>query len=90
VRANDNADYAVGASRVLVITPMGNIELLPSEVPLAKAVKKLRADGAEVAVVEPDEASRAAMGANPLDPSTREPSARAGRAQGRTLKLAWA
>lgn len=90
VRANDNADLAAGASRVLVITPMGDTELLPSEVPLAKAVAKLRAEGAYVAVIEPDSASRTAMGVNPLDPATREPSARAGREQGRTLILDWA
>jgi NTE family protein len=89
VRSNENADYAAGASRVLVIAPMGTAQLLPSEKPLAQALEELRAGGAEVAVVEPDEASRAAIGANPLDPSTRTPAAEAGRAQGRGLKIEW-
>ncbi len=89
VRSNENADYAAGASRILVIAPMGTAQLLPSEKPLAQAVEELRAGGAEVAVVEPDEASRAAIGANPLDPSTRTPAAEAGRAQGRDLKIEW-
>lgn len=89
VRSNENADYAAGASRILVIAPMGAAQLLPSEKPLAQAVEELRAGGAEVAVVEPDEASRAAIGANPLDPSTRTPAAEAGRAQGRDLKIEW-
>jgi NTE family protein len=88
-RSNDNADYALGASRVLVLSPFGSIQLWPTDKPLDQAVEELRAAGAEVAVVEPDEASRAAMGRNPLDPSTRRPAAEAGRAQGRGLKLAW-
>ncbi|GAA5162705.1 MULTISPECIES: patatin-like phospholipase family protein [Amycolatopsis] len=86
VRSNANADYAAGASRVLVLAPMGETELLPSEKPLATAVGELRAAGAEVAVVEPDEASREAVGTNPLDPATRRPAAEAGRAQGLRLK----
>jgi NTE family protein len=89
VRSMANADYAVGASRVLVIVPLGSEELLPSEKPLGQAVEELRAGGAEAVVVGPDEASRATFGVNPLDPSTREPAARAGRAQGRGLKIAW-
>ncbi|MBB4982222.1 MULTISPECIES: patatin-like phospholipase family protein [Streptomyces] len=89
VRAGENADYAAGSSRVLVIAPLEGVELLPSEKPLAEAVEELRAAGAEVVVVGPDEASLAAIGANPLDPSTRGPAAEAGRAQGRGLKIAW-
>ncbi len=89
VRSNENADYAAGASQVLVIAPMGTAQLLPSEKPLTQAVEELRAGGAKVAVVEPDEASRAAIGVNPLDPSTRRPAAEAGRAQGRGLKIEW-
>lgn len=89
VRSNENADYAVGAARVLVIAPMGTTELFPSEKPLAKAIEELRADGARVAMIEPDEASWTAIGANPLDPSTRTPAAEAGRAQGRRLKIEW-
>jgi NTE family protein len=40
----------------------------------------LRRDGT-VHLVLADDAARAAFGANPLDPRTRPPSARAGRAQ---------
>lgn len=89
VRSGANADYAAGASRVLVIVPLGGDELFPSEKPLAEAVDELRAGGAEVAIIEPDEPSRAAISTNPLDPSTRRPAAEAGRAQGRTTKLEW-
>ncbi|MDX3072716.1 patatin-like phospholipase family protein [Streptomyces sp. NPDC088354] len=89
VRSTVNADYAQGASRVLVLAPMGSTDLFPTEVPLEQAVGELRADGAEVAVVEPDEASLAAIGTNSLDPSTRRPAAEAGRAQGHALRLPW-
>ncbi|MEU0602389.1 patatin-like phospholipase family protein [Streptomyces sp. NPDC006393] len=89
VRSIANADYAVGASRVLVIVPMGAAEPFPSDKPLEQAVEELRARGAEVALVEPDEASRAAVGDNPLDPATRRPAAEAGRRQGRGLTIEW-
>ncbi|MEV7684700.1 patatin-like phospholipase family protein [Streptomyces bungoensis] len=89
VRSATNADYAHGADRVLVIAPMGDTEPFPSEQPLERVVEELRAWGAEVVVVGPDEASRAAMGDNPLDPATRRPAAEAGRQQGRRLDLPW-
>lgn len=89
VRSIANADYAAGASRVLVIVPMGASEPFPSDRPLERTVDELRARGAEVAVVEPDEASRDAIGANALDPATRRPAAEAGRAQGRGLTIEW-
>lgn len=89
VRSSANADYASGATRVLIIVPLGSVELFPSEKPLAQTVEQLRADGAEVAIVEPDEASLAAIGSNPLDPATRKPAAEAGRAQGRELRIEW-
>ncbi|MEV5408085.1 patatin-like phospholipase family protein [Thermopolyspora sp. NPDC052614] len=89
IRSATNADYAAGAARVLVIAPLGGNELLGVEKPLAQAVEELRAGGAEVAVIEPDAASLAAAGANPLDPGTRTPAAEAGRAQGRTLTIEW-
>ncbi|MGW3354746.1 patatin-like phospholipase family protein [Streptomyces bungoensis] len=89
VRSATNADYAHGADRVLVIAPMGDTEPFPSEQPLERVVEELRARGAEVVVVGPDEASRAAMGDNPLDPATRRPAAEAGREQGRRLDLPW-
>jgi len=89
VRSSENADYAVGASRVPVIVPLGNVELFPVEKSLARAVEELRAGGAEVAIIGPDEASVAAIGANPLNPSTRKPAAEAGRVQGRGLTIEW-
>jgi NTE family protein len=89
VRSAMNADYATGASRVLLILPLGQDEPLASEKPLVEGLAELRAAGAEVAILEPDEASLAAIVTNPLDPASRTPAAEAGRAQGRTAKLNW-
>lgn len=85
VRSTDNADYAAGARRVLVLSPMGAdaVSLLPEVKQLSDVVAELRAGGAEVTVISPDEQSRAAIGDNPLDPAIRAATAAAGRAQGR-------
>lgn len=81
----DNADLAVGCDHVLILT-------LPSRVPplcvqsLDIAIDQLSRGGAHVDVIHPNEASQAAfasVGGNLLDPSVREPAARAGREQGR-------
>ena len=84
VRSMDNADLAAGAARVVVVSPFGMNSEVPSPMPLPAVVAQLREGGADVLVLQPDEASATAMGANPLDPATRVPAAEAGRAQGRT------
>jgi NTE family protein len=89
VSSGANADCAAGASRILVILPLGYRELFPTETPLTETFEKLRAGGAKLAAIEPDEASLSAIGANPLDPATRNPAAEAGRAQGRRLEIDW-
>ncbi|MFE0462050.1 patatin-like phospholipase family protein [Kitasatospora sp. NPDC058965] len=73
-----NADLAAGHDRVLVLAPMAD-PFLPAE------VERLTAAGARVEVVAPDGASLAAIGSDPLDPSTRTPAALAGRDQGRRI-----
>lgn len=73
VVSSTNADLAAPFSTVLVLEP-GVIPQRPS--PAVEAVLR------RALVVRPDEASQAAFGPNPLDASTREPAARAGRAQG--------
>jgi NTE family protein len=81
----DNADLAVGCDRVLILTLTARVPPLCVE-SLNAAVDKLRRGGAHVDVIHPDEASQAAfasVGGNLLDPSVREPAARAGREQGR-------
>ena len=82
VRSSDNADLAAGAARIVVISPLGMDSPIPTPKPLGEVVAKLRDGGADVTVIEPDDAARAAIGANPLDPATRVPAAEAGRAQG--------
>ncbi|WP_395484189.1 patatin-like phospholipase family protein [Streptomyces sp. KHY 26] len=89
IRSVANADLASGADRVLVLVPLGPVEPFPSDHALDDTVSALRAEGAEVLLIAPDEASTAAIGPNPLDPATRRPAAEAGRAQGRGLTLEW-
>jgi NTE family protein len=89
VRSMENADYAAGSTRITVVAPLGLESLMPAEKPLLKVVDELRAAGAEVALIAPDEASVAAIGPNALDPSRRTPAAEAGRAQGAALTLTW-
>ena len=78
VRSTVNADLAGGADRVVVIAPIA----MGLNGSIHHEIEALEAEGSEVAVVVADEASVAAFGTNPLHPATREPSARAGRAQG--------
>jgi NTE family protein len=90
VRSIANADLAAGAERVLVIhtVPVG------AAVPGAALDDELAVlAGSAVHVVRADAAAVAAFGSNPLSPSTRADSARAGRAlgaaQAATLARAW-
>jgi NTE family protein len=83
VRSADNADLAAGFGQVTVISPLGFDSPIPSPLPLRDVVARLRAEGSVVTVIVPDAASAAAIGANPLDPATRTPASKAGRAQGR-------
>jgi NTE family protein len=78
VRSITNADQAAGHDRVLVAVPV------PVEGPVADQLDTElgRLDGAATMVVAVDEASVAAIGPNPLDPSRRPLAYRAGLAQG--------
>ncbi|HUR03291.1 MAG TPA: patatin-like phospholipase family protein [Nonomuraea sp.] len=73
VRSTTNADLASGYDRILILAPMP--ELLPG----------FEAVGGTIEVIEPDEASVAAAGGDPLDPAARGVSAEAGYAQGTAL-----
>ncbi len=78
VRSPINLDVAGGHDVVLVLAPSGDLEPTDPEVTTAAAeVEK----NSSVLTVRPDQASLAAFGPNPLDPTTAGPSARAGRAQ---------
>lgn len=82
MRSATNADLAEGHERILILNPLGANANLFGTGP-AKEAAALEREGSQVLVVEPDAASASAIGQNPLDPATREPSALAGRAQGR-------
>lgn len=94
VRSTDNADLAAGYTNVVVLAPLsertgplppGQFEGLhrPPGANLSSQVETLRRQGSRVEVIKPDDASRAAMGINQMDVSTRAPSARAGYEQGK-------
>ena len=82
VLSADNAPLAAGAERVLILSPFGHTGPFAPGFRLADQVAELERGGARVLVIEPDLAARAAMGANPLDPAIRIPSAEAGHVQG--------
>ncbi len=74
-----NADLAVGAERVLIILP--SLEGTPA--PWGDLDAEIAALApATVSVIHADQESIEAFGSNPLSPSTRSGSARAGRAVG--------
>jgi len=82
VRSATNADLAHGYDRIVILNPLGaNANFLGAG--LDSEVAALEREGSQVLVIAPDAASAAAIGLNPLDPETRQPSALAGRIQGR-------
>ena len=80
VRSSTNADLAAGCAVILILAPVDDIAGI-ADATVSAAIQRL-SDSAAVTWVRPDEASLAAIGTNPLDPATREPAAKAGRAQG--------
>jgi NTE family protein len=80
MRSVTNADIATGCEKVLIVTPTAGFPNSPLGPTMEQEVEILRRN-ADVHIVLADQDSLAAFGANPLDPATREPSARAGRAQ---------
>ena len=79
LRSTTNSDVAVGHHRVLIFAPM------PSGPDFDIELAKLATS--KVHVVRADENSLRAFGLNPLDPATREPSARAGKRQGEEISV---
>ena len=70
-----NSDLASGCSRVVVLAPLSDGAMHAGLAGLGAGVSST--------VIAPDDASLEAFGADVLDPAVREPSARAGLAQGR-------
>ncbi len=86
MRSATNADLAKGYERILILNPLGaNANFLGAG--LDAEVASLQREGSQVLVIGPDAASTTAISINPLDPATRQPSAQAGRAQGRELAV---
>ena len=84
VRSATNADLARGYDRILILNPLGaNADYFGTGT--ASEAAALEQEGSQVLVIAPDAASSTAIGLNPLDPATREPSALAGRTQGPEL-----
>ena len=84
VRSATNADLVRGFERIVILNPLGEAANYLGAGTASEAAA-LQREGSQVRVIEPNAASAAAIGLNPLDPATREPSALAGRAQGREL-----
>jgi len=81
--SSDNADLAAGCGRVLVLAlkaPTWAMRL----VPLEDGIAELRASGAEVELIQPDDEAMEviASAGSPMNPAVFEPVTRAGRAQG--------
>jgi NTE family protein len=80
--SSDNADLAIGCERVLILalrSPPQAMRLVSIE----KGVEALRAAGAQVEVVHPDEETMAALAptGGPMNPASGRPAAMAGRLQ---------
>ena len=80
MRSAANADLAAGYEQVVVLAPIAR-----GGGPLASVDSQVSGLVARVAVVSPDAGSRTAIGRNVLDPAARAASARAGRAQAKTV-----
>jgi NTE family protein len=84
--SSDNADLATGFDRVLILA-LRSAGPAMCLVPLDPAVETLRAGGAHVEVIHPDEDTLATLtsAGGLMNPATSEPAARAGRLQGQRL-----
>jgi NTE family protein len=84
-RSSDNADLALGYARTVILSPMGTARTDITGDSLEQHMEILECAGGKTYVIEPDEASKNAIGLNPLAPETRMPAANAGRSQGHTI-----
>jgi NTE family protein len=84
-RSSDNADLALGYARTVIVSPMGTSRPMVMGDRLEQQVETLISAGTKTYLIEPDEASKNAIGLNPLAPETRIPAANAGRRQGHAI-----
>jgi NTE family protein len=85
VRSSDNADLALGYARTVIVSPMGTARPEVTGDSLEQQIESLKSAGGKTYLVEPDKASKSAIGFNPLAPETRIPAAKAGRSQGHAI-----
>jgi NTE family protein len=81
IRTPDNADLAPDCDTLLVLSPIGQ----SANSGLAAQLEAVRQNGTDVRLIEPDAASRNAIGLNPFDTEKRTSAALAGRRQGHGL-----
>jgi NTE family protein len=84
-RSSDNADLALGYATTVIVSPMGTARPEVTGATLEQQIETLRSAGGKTYLVEPDVASKSAIGLNPLAPETRTPAAKAGRSQGHAI-----
>ena len=84
-RSSDNADLALGYARTVIVSPMGTARPEITGESLEQQVETLKSAGGKTYLVEPDDASKTAIGLNPLAPETRTPAAKAGRSQAHAI-----
>ncbi len=85
MRSGTNADLAQGSDRIVVIAPLGPSSIFGAAV--IAEVESLRAQGAKVAIIEPDANALEAFGPNALDPVRRSAAAAAGYKQAATATM---
>lgn len=82
-RTSDNAHLAEGASRIVILSPVGALSAAAAL--LQSDVVALQRAGATCALVTPNDASKATIALGMLDPKCRKPTAEAGQVQGQEL-----
>jgi NTE family protein len=82
MRSTDNADFALGARRVVIVSPMAATDWAVPTNLLASQIATLEKAGSRVHLIQPDYRSRVAFGDSPFSPDTREAAAEAGLSQG--------
>jgi NTE family protein len=90
VRSPDNADFARGYRRIVVVSPVGTTHPRIGGGGLKEQIEALELAGGQAYCVHPDGESKRAIGLNPLAPETRAPAAKAGRRQGQAMAGAMA
>jgi NTE family protein len=89
MRSPTNADLATGHDLVVVIALRIAGPAARAPTPLDAEIAVLKAAGARVELITPDNASQSAFGINLMDARVRPAAAKAGLAQGRAMALAW-